>query len=386
MNGVKNLLLGQRGIVLAGSLMILTALVVAGVAARVMLRNDHRTAANLRSGSQAFYLAASGIEWGKNEILASSGFTPVPADRSVNFTNGRFSVFFVSTVRLGPLSGQFVVRSLGSLGGDSDALQARLTKSYDLGDSALGLRGNIQQLVFAGTSIAISGVNHDPATGLPSSPASGRLGISSDSQSLQDLVAAQTAGLPPGSLQSGSGNPTVAQSNYLTSTALSQLADTFCADPGAVTLSVSSGMLTLANQTWGTTTTPQLRCVDGIAGVGDGLTLAGDSSGAGILIVRNADLVLSGTFRWEGLILVTGREVSLKAGALSTVNIFGSLMINETGTPSLPALDIQGSFRASFSRLALSRSAGLIPSSELNRFFTSLPASITQDYWRSVSQ
>ena len=68
MKSLRNLIFGQSGIVLAGSLMILCALAVAGVAARLMLQNDHRTAANLRHGSQAFYLAASGIEWGKSEI------------------------------------------------------------------------------------------------------------------------------------------------------------------------------------------------------------------------------------------------------------------------------------------------------------------------------
>ena len=44
----------QRGIVLAGSLMILSALALAGVAARVMLQNDHRTSANLRTGFTDF--------------------------------------------------------------------------------------------------------------------------------------------------------------------------------------------------------------------------------------------------------------------------------------------------------------------------------------------
>jgi len=167
MKSLRQRIIAQNGIVLAGSLMILSALVVAGVAARVMLRNDHRTSANLRSGSQAFYLAASGIEWSKSEILSSTGLTPAPADRSVTFTNGRFSVFFVSGIGLGPLAAQFVVRSLGVLRDDSHALQARLTKTYDLGDSAIGLRGNIQIVNFNGTAVAISGIDQDPASGQP---------------------------------------------------------------------------------------------------------------------------------------------------------------------------------------------------------------------------
>ena len=378
----------QRGIVLAGSLMILSALAIAGVAARVMLQNDHRTSANLRAGSLTFYLAASGIEWGKSEILSFPGLTPIPADRSVDFNSGRFSVSFVSTLNLGPLSAQFVVRSLGILGRDSHLLQARLSKIYDLADGTLGVRGNIQAVQFAGAGIAISGIDHEPATGQPDGAATGHLAVSTDSQLLSDLVGAQTASLPAGSWQSATGGPAVAPSSHLASAALTQLADSLCAAPGAVTLSIPiTGALTLANQIWGTPKTPQLRCIEGISGAGDAVTLAGDSVGAGILIVRNADLILSGAMRWEGLILVTGGEVSLKTGASSTTNIFGSIMINETGNPGFGvlALDIQGNFRASYSRLAQHRVAGLIPSSELTALYASLPASIKQDYWRSVS-
>lgn len=378
----------QRGIVLAGSLMILSALALAGVAARVMLQNDHRTSANLRLGSETFYLAAAGIEWGKSEILLSPGLTLAPLDRSVNFNNGSFSVSFVSPLNLGSLSAQFVVRSSGILGRDSHMLLARVSKIYDLSDGAIGLRGNIQGVQLAGASIAISGIDHDPATGRAADAAIGHLAASTDSQSLSDLVGTQTAGLTVGSLQSAAGAPPIAPSRYLASAALSQLADRICSAPGAVPLSIPvTGALTLANQTWGSPTTPQLRCVEGISGVGDALTLSGDSSGAGILIVRNADLILNGAMRWEGLVLITGGDVSLKASALSATTVFGSVLINETGSPShgALALDIQGSLRASYSRLALNRAAGLIPISEFAALYASLPASIKQDFWRSVS-
>jgi len=298
MKSLRNLILGRAGIVLAGTLMILTALVAAGIAARLMLRNDHRTTANLRHGSQAFYLAASGIEWGKSELLSFTGLTPKPADRSVSFHNGRFSVFFVSALSVSPLSAQFVVRSLGASHSDSHALQARLTKSYDLSDSALGLRGNIQAVQFSGTVVTISGVDHDPASGQPTGVTTARPAVSTDSQLLSELVGAQAANLPLGTLQSDADTSPVASSSHLTAATLSQVADQLCAAPGAVTLSIPvSGTLALANQNWGSTATPQLHCVDGASGTGDGMVLSGDSSGAGILIVRNAEVILIGAFR-----------------------------------------------------------------------------------------
>jgi hypothetical protein len=388
MKSLRNLIFGQSGIALAGSLMILSALVVAGVAARLMLQNDHRTAANLRHGSQAFYLAASGIEWGKSELLSFTGLMPAPADRSVNFNNGRFSVFFTSASSVSPLSARFVVRSLGILDSDSHTVQAGLSKSYDLSDSAIGLRGNIQAVNLAGTAVAISGLDHDPASGQPTGATSTRPAVSTDSQALSDSVRAQTGSLPPGTLQSDPNTAPVALSSHLSAATLSKLADQLCAAPGTVTLSLpASGMLALVSQSWGSPTTPQIRCVDGVPGAGDGVTFSGDSSGAGIIIIRNADMILNGAFRWEGLIIVTGSEVSLKASSSSNTNIFGAIILNETGNPALgtPALDIQGSFRSVFSRSALNRAAGLIAVSELGALYSSLPASIWQDYWRSVS-
>lgn len=388
MNNSRRLLGNQTGFVLAGSLVILAALAVAGVAARVMLRNDHRTAANLRFGSQAFYLAASGVEWSKNQALATSGLTPAPAGGTIYFTSGSFAVSFPSTLSTGPLSAQLVVQSVGLLGANTHSLQARLTKYYDLGDSALGLRGNVRAVSFTGTGIAISGVDYNSTSGQPVAGAKGRQALSTDTQSLSDLVGTQSAALPTGSLQSGSSAAAVGPSSHLGSTSVSQLADQLCAAPGAVTQAIPvTGALALANQSWGTLAAPQIRCIDGVSGASAGVTLSGISSGAGMLIVRNADLILSGTLRWDGLIIVTGSEVGLRSLAGSTTTVFGSILVNETGnpSPSAAALEVNGSFRASFSRSGLNAAATLIPSSQLTGLYASLPASIKQDYWRSVT-
>ncbi len=127
--------------------------------------------------------------------------------------------------------------------------------------------------------------------------------------------------------------------------------------------------------------------MDGIPGAGDSVTLSGNTNGAGILIVRNADMILTGTFRWEGLIIVSGSEISLKATMSSSTAIFGSIMVSEAGNPAMGAiaLDLQGSFRSAFSRTALNAAAGLIPGGNLGALYASLPAYLTQNYWRSVN-
>jgi hypothetical protein len=118
------------------------------------------------------------------------------------------------------------------------------------------------------------------------------------------------------------------------------------------------------------------------------VTLA-NSSGAGILVVRNANLVLDGTFHWEGMIVVTGDHVSLKTLGAENKAIIGALTINETGAYSEtnpPALDFQGAaLNIHFSRSAIENAAGVVSDSTLTDVYPYLPSEIVQSYWRLVT-
>jgi hypothetical protein len=118
------------------------------------------------------------------------------------------------------------------------------------------------------------------------------------------------------------------------------------------------------------------------------MTVGGNFSGVGILVVRNAELVVNGVFRWEGLIIVTGTGVGFRVVGEENKEVYGALMINETDsvaatTPTILAL--QGAIKIFYSRSALDRVVSLLPSQTLENVYASLPATITQDYWRSVN-
>jgi len=104
-------------------------------------------------------------------------------------------------------------------------------------------------------------------------------------------------------------------------------------------------------------------------------------------VVRNADLNLSGSFRWEGLVIVSGQELGLKVSGATSKEILGAVLVNETGNPgsSIAILDIQGNLRLLFSREALRRAAKLIPSATLKNTYVALPSFVSQDYWRTAS-
>ena len=379
----------QRGMVLYSSLLILSLLVAVGVGARVMLQSDFKLLANMRASIEAFYVADAGIEWSKDEIRKTFSHPPILPSRAQSFSSGNFSVSFLSPTAVTSLVARIVVRSTGAVGSSSQVVQAQVTKTYDLADGAISLRGSANRVNFAGNPLLISGVDYDPATGQAVAGSKARPAISVPDEILQGLVEqGLSENQQSGNVGSGGGTSAIAESDFIPASAVVRFADGLCSSAQAVTAFVpSDGMLLLAGQTWGTRTSPQLRCIEGLAGPGDSVNLGGGVTGAGILVVRNADLIVSGSLQWEGLIVVTGSNVSFKVTGGESKEIYGSLMVNETGTPGTGTaiLDIQGSVRVLFSRPALNRVASLIPASTLNATYSSLPSMISQEYWRTVT-
>jgi Tfp pilus assembly protein PilX len=379
----------ERGMVLFNSLLILSLLVVVGVAARIMVQTDFKILTNLRGSTEAFYVADAGIEWGKSEISKSTNHPPNPAGGTQNFSTGSFAVSFLSPVVISPLSARIVVRSMGEVRNSSHVLQSQIIKTYDLADGAVSLRGNASRVGFAGNSFLLSGIDHNPATAQAVSASKPRPAISVADEVLQSLVEQSLSNSQQTSaVQSGGTTPAVAQSDALPASAMSRLADELCSSAHALTTFVPpDGVLTVESETWGTRSSPQLRCIDGLAGPGDSVNLRGSTNGAGILIARNTELIVSGSFHWEGLIIVTGSNVSFKVMGAESKEIYGALMINETGMPGTETgiLDIQGSVRVLFSRSALSQIVSLIPSTLLQPAYASLPFVLAQEYWRTVT-
>ena len=371
------------------ALTILAVLLAVGIGIRVMLKNDYQVVANLRGGTEAFYYSAAGIEWSKNEVASTAAFPPVPANQMKSFAAGAFTVSFLHPVLVGPLTARVAARSVGTIGPSSHVLEALLTKTYDLADGALALRGAAARMNISGSGLFISGTDHDPANGNPLTAAKSRSAISVSDSTMNDLVMGALGNPPPvGILDSANDVQAVALSDYLSGTAIAQLANDLCAAPGALVHSVpSGGTLAFENQVWGSQATPQLHCIEGQLTGGDGASFTGNNSGVGILVVKNADLILNGGFHWDGLVIVSGQEVGLKVFGSSSKEVMGATLINETGAPgsATAIFDIQGNLRLLFSRQALRRASVLIPSVALSQAYTALPSYVLQDYWRTVT-
>jgi hypothetical protein len=386
----RTLIADQHGIVLYASLMLLALIMAVGVQAIVSTRSNFQMSSNLRAENVAFYLSEAGIEWSKNELAQTTIHPPAPLNALLTISSGTFSVATISSVAVSPLLSRMVIRSSGSFASSSQIVQAELIKRYLLADAAVGLRGNANRAIFVGDLFSISGLDHDPATGKPIARVRPYAGITvSDPDAKQRLETA----LEPTQLAKISGTDrngaTIAKTESLSGEAIVRFADDLCSAGNAQLTAVAPGTsISLADQTWGTRSIPELRCVEGNPGLGDSLTIAGNSSGAGILVVRDAELILGGAFRWEGLILVTGSNATFRVLEAGSKEIVGGVIVNEIGAFSEsnpPSVDVHGAIKILFSRSALQNAAIVVPVSALNSSYTSLPSEIVQNYWKLLT-
>ena len=381
----------ERGMILFTVLLILSLLMAAGVGAVISVQNEFRITQNLKSGTSALYAAEAGIEWAKEQIGNAGTNPPTLIDSSQGFASGNFSLMVVSSNKISPLSGQIAFRSNGVLASASQTVQVQITKLYDLADGALALRGSSRSLNFGTNSLYISGQDYDPSTGRPDGEAKPRPGVTLGNlgllQQLENALGSFQRSQIVGS--DGTGAP-ISRSDRLPGDAVARLANELCASANAQTVSIPpSGNLSLSNQTWGDRTVPQLRCITGLSQSGDAVVTGANFGGAGILVVKDAELILADSLRWEGLIIVTGNDIGFRVTGEANKEIVGAVLVNETGPalgPGAPLLDIQGAIRILYSRFTLRIAANLFPTSILADTYVWLPFDLKQDYWRSVSQ
>jgi hypothetical protein len=143
----------------------------------------------------------------------------------------------------------------------------------------------------------------------------------------------------------------------------------------------------LGDKTYGTPASPQITCFDGLGVPGlMGVELTGNVKGAGILIVKHADLLTKGNFDFNGLVIVTGNKVGF--GMWGGGEVHGSVVINETSTDgsSYKELWLKGNSEIKLSKSALALARNLIPSLTMSSIVGALPSTVEQVSWSEVNK
>ena len=389
----KEFLDNERGVVLVISLLILALLIGAGVGAIVSTQTDLRISANLKAGKQAFFLAEAGIEWGKQQVKDAGANPPDPVGGTQTLSPGSFTVTFNDATKESLLVGKVTVVSTGNVGRSTNTIQALITKTYQLSDGALSIRGTEANPRFTGNAFVVDGRDYN-TDGTLVDGAEVQFGISVPNDALGTQVRNGVASNQRDNIVGKGGTePNIEQSEFLPSSEVTQLANDICSLAGAIVEDIpSDGVLDVpTGQVWGTPASPQTRCINGLV-TGDGsdkVDFRGNFTGAGNLIVRNANFEIKGGWRWEGLIIITGDNVSFEIGGGGNKDIYGSLMINETSTigDSGNEVKLQGAVSVRYSSSALNNAIEAIglDDSPLAAVYDSLPSTITQTYWRTVN-
>jgi hypothetical protein len=180
----------------------------------------------------------------------------------------------------------------------------------------------------------------------------------------------------------------IQQTDRIPADMLERMAADLCGSPAAQNIPVPMTGLALTDRSWGNRLSPELRCINGVPGNSDVVTGTGNVAGAGILIIRDAGFIAPGSFRWEGLVIVSGANVGFEVDGAQDTEIVGALVINETAAGSggvPPTLHIRGAVRILYSSAALNAVSNLMPAAVLAASYPALPYSITQNYWRAVA-
>ena len=110
---------------------------------------------------------------------------------------------------------------------------------------------------------------------------------------------------------------------------------------------------------WGTAADPKIVYIKGTVDTTsafNALTVSGNSSGYGILLVEDGDFTINGNFFWQGPIIVTGAYVGVGINGGGNQEIRGALISNETATNEAPGFYegvLQGNAKVRYSRGAL---------------------------------
>lgn len=371
-------------------LLLLSLLMAAGMGAAMSVRNNFRMTSSLRNGMAASSLADAGVEWGKQQIALATTMPPTLAGARHDMQPGAYTVSVLSSTQTNRLGARILLRSLGTISNASQSVQVMISKTYDLADGALALRGKARSINSVGSSFTVSGFDHDLINGAALPGKRPRIGVSVETFGLLNQVNDALDDSQKGNISGDDGRgAAIAASDRLGTPDVARIASELCAAPDAVvSMLPASGNLVVSNHTWGSRAVPGIRCVNGLPGSGDFVRFESHTGGAGILVVRDAEMVLTGDFRWEGLVIVSGDDVGLRVENAVHKDILGAVIIQESGnaTGSGPALlDLQGSLRARFSREALNMLAvPLLPAATLTSSYHALPFALIQEYWRSI--
>jgi hypothetical protein len=370
---------GEQGSVLVIALLFASILTIMGVSFITISGTDISIVFNETNHSQAFYLAEAGIAEGTRVLRDSNDWDnqlgapqPFPCPGMVPAADGgcTFRVENDAADPGGPANDTndvVVVRATGTFRNAAKEVDIGLTRLLlpfpPGGLTSIGASTNVS---FAGNSFEIDGNNwippsddgtipesqNNPACTSTTAPKFGiavpdaatQLGVKNDltSQQQDNILGANPnpPWAPPDTIPSIGVDTTITQAELAILTDYLIPLATLTYSPGT---QISSGTL-------GTQADPKIVVVDatGYSGSDPALTLSA-TKGAGILIVKNGSLRMSGNSQWVGIVIVIGNNVEIDLRGGGDKSIYGSVLLAENLNVATNQAAGQGNVKVRFS-------------------------------------
>lgn len=355
----------ENGAVLVISLIMMVFFSLLGIASILTSSVDTKISGNYRTGVDALYITDAGIERAK-AVLKTMAFDDAlngadndkdtTADNgilsfgsSVSFAGGSYAVQVTDNddgdgQAWDDSDSMVIITSTGTASNGSQKKIEAMVRRADLDDfpAAISFPDPNVRLEFLSNALSVTGTDTTYSPGPPEraidvpGTATDKNAIVTEATAPNTNIAYSPANAQDNITGSG-GTPDIDLENTTLSLTSLQAARSYLLGLSGIT--TYTGSTTLTGVTLGTRQSPQITYVN------DALTLQGNVSGAGILIV-DKDLVISGDFTFEGIVLVgvcptcPGR---LETGTGNS-KIFGAMVVaNPTSSHSNEArLKMQG--------------------------------------------
>ncbi|MFQ5960027.1 MAG: PilX N-terminal domain-containing pilus assembly protein [Candidatus Methylomirabilales bacterium] len=374
------LLLGERGSALVIALLSTIILTVLGITFVTISGTGISIAYNETHHSQAFYLAEAGVAEATRILRDSNDWDielagpqplPCPAGLVPAIEGGcTFTVENDAADPGGPTNDTndlVIVKATSTYRAAAREVDIGLTRLLlPVTPGAITSLGVSTNVSFAGNAFDIDGNNWIPPSddgttpetlnnascgaipvpkfGIAVPDAAQQLGVKNDlTAQQQDNVTGSSPNppwAPAGPIPSIGVDTTITQAQLTILTSYLMPLGTVNYPPGT---SISSGTL-------GTQANPEIVVVDGTGYTGSdpALTLSA-TSGAGILIVKNGSLRMTGNSQWVGLVVVIGNNVEIDMRGAGDKSIYGSVLLAENLNVTTNQAEGQGNVKVYFS-------------------------------------
>ncbi len=409
----------ERGVALVMALIMLVALTGLVLAFLSVSAFEPQISRNLASTAQARMVADAGLEWAFNRLVTvppgqeldqywnnllvaaaggatlTGGAIPVPGLAATfgtftvrirndsNATDQQITGVPPEASAVIDTNGRLIVTATGIANGGGNGVVNKqilaVVKRVVVPpiNGALAFPGTQADVNFSGSTFDIQGIDRN-MDGTPGpAPAVFGITVSTDYPANEGIVENSLAGAQQQNQVTGisevtglptSGSDTIQADPALTSQMVTNWVDALksSADVSLTTSQAKNFAQSDIGSTcpsswasttcWGTTSQPKIVYVKGDLNKDYvSVDLSGKSEGTGILIIENGRFEITGDFRWNGPIIVTGTDVGIRYKGGGEMQVYGAVIVNELNDDNQNNLegDVRGNAKMYYSSQAL---------------------------------